>query len=141
MATRLEHANLCVRDVDGMLRFLRTAFPEFRIRHEAVDEDGTRWVHVGTDETYLTLNDATAEPAEPWRPYTGRPGVNHLGFEVDDATGLRERMLAAGYRQSGVPNDHPARTRVYFNDLEGNDWEFVQYHTEDRALRHEYESS
>jgi catechol 2,3-dioxygenase-like lactoylglutathione lyase family enzyme len=140
MPTRLEHANLCVRDVDGMIRFLRTAFPEFRIRHDETDADGDRWVHVGTDETYLALNDATAEPAEEWTPYTGRPGVNHLGFEVDDAAALRGRMLAAGYEESTVPNDHPARTRVYFYDPEGNDWEFVQYHTEDRAKRHEYET-
>ena len=32
MTARLEHANLCVRDVDAMLRFLQTAFPEFHIR-------------------------------------------------------------------------------------------------------------
>ena len=34
MTVRLEHANLCVRDIDGMLRFLKTAFPEFRVRGE-----------------------------------------------------------------------------------------------------------
>src|SRR5204862_8348937 len=32
MAVRLEHANLTVRDIDGMIRFLQTAFPEFRVR-------------------------------------------------------------------------------------------------------------
>lgn len=30
MAVRLEHANLCVRDMEAMIRFLQTAFPEFR---------------------------------------------------------------------------------------------------------------
>ncbi|HEY6288981.1 MAG TPA: hypothetical protein VIW48_06020 [Nitrospiraceae bacterium] len=34
MALRLEHANLIVRDIDGMIRFLQTAFPEFRVRGE-----------------------------------------------------------------------------------------------------------
>jgi hypothetical protein len=28
MAVRLEHANLTVRDVEGTIRFLQTAFPE-----------------------------------------------------------------------------------------------------------------
>ena len=32
MSVRLEHANLIVRDIDEMTRFLRTAFPEFRVR-------------------------------------------------------------------------------------------------------------
>src|ERR1700675_5008425 len=52
MATRLEHANVCVRDLDAMIRFLETAFPEFHVRGEGTSNDGTRWVHVGTDETY-----------------------------------------------------------------------------------------
>ena len=58
---------------------------------------GRRWLHVGTENTYLALNEASSEPAEPWRPYTGKPGLNHLGYEVDDADALRARMVAAGY--------------------------------------------
>jgi hypothetical protein len=34
---------------------------------------------------------------------------------------------------------HPYRKRVYFHDLEGNDWEFVQYLSDDPAKRHDYE--
>jgi catechol 2,3-dioxygenase-like lactoylglutathione lyase family enzyme len=139
MTVRMEHANLCVRDIDGMIRFLQTAFPEFRIRHDETDPDGSRWVHVGTDEAYLALSQATDEPERPWAPYEGRPGVNHLGFEVDDAEALRDRLLAAGYEESTVPNAHPYRKRVYFYDPEGNDWEFVEYLTDDRAKRHDYE--
>ena len=139
MTVRMEHANLCVRDIDGMIRFLQTAFPEFRIRHDETDPDGSRWVHVGTDEAYLALSQATDEPERPWAPYEGRPGVNHLGFEVDDAEALRDRLLAAGYEESTVPNAHPYRKRVYFYDPEGNDWEFVEYLTDDRAKRHDYD--
>ncbi len=139
MGTRLEHANLVVRDIDGMIRFVQTALPEFRIRHGGKTWNGTRWVHIGTDETYLALNEARLEPAEPWVPYGGRPGLNHLGYEVDDAEALRARMVAAGYRDSTVPNDHPHRKRVYFHDPEGNDWEFVQYLSDDPADRNDYE--
>jgi catechol 2,3-dioxygenase-like lactoylglutathione lyase family enzyme len=139
MTARLEHANLSVRDVDAMIHFLQTAFPEFRIRHDTTGTDGKRWVHVGTDETYFALNPATADPQQPWAPYEGKPGVNHLGCEVDDVDALRERLHAAGYKDSTVPNAHPHRKRVYFYDPEGNDWEFVQYLTDDPAQRHDYE--
>ena len=139
MSVKLEHANLCVHDVDVMIRFLRTAFPEFRIRADNTDADGSRWVHIGTDDTYIALSPADTSPDHPWEPYSGLPGVNHLGFEVDDADALRARMLAAGYQESSVPNAHPYRKRVYFLDPEGNDWEFVQYLSADPARRNDYQ--
>ncbi len=137
MAVRLEHANLFVRDIEGMIRFLQTAFPEFRVRGEGISK-GRRWVHIGTDENYLSLNQAYAEPEKPWTPYRGLPGVNHLGYEVDDVEALCKRMKSAGYRESTPPNAHPHRKRRYFYDAEGNDWEFVQYLSQDPAERNDY---
>ena len=58
---------------------------------------------------------------------------------MDDARQLRERMLAAGYRESTPPNSHPYRIRVYFYDSEGNDWEFVQYLSDDPEERNDYD--
>lgn len=139
MAVRLEHANLCVHDIDGVIRFLQVAFPEFRVRRDATDADGERWVHVGTDETYIALNQANSEEGRRGPPYKGRPGLNHLAYEVDDAGALRERLMSAGYKESTPPNAHPYRNRVYFYDAEGNDWEFVEYLSEDAAQRHDYE--
>jgi catechol 2,3-dioxygenase-like lactoylglutathione lyase family enzyme len=138
MTIRLEHANLIVRDVDATVRFLQTAFPEFRIRRDGRSND-RRWLHIGTDETYIALNEASVEPGERWQPYSGFPGVNHLGYEVDDVDRLRARLRAAGYRDSTVPNNHPHRKRVYFYDPDGNDWEFVQYLSDDPAQRNDYE--
>jgi catechol 2,3-dioxygenase-like lactoylglutathione lyase family enzyme len=138
MTIRLEHANLVVRDLDETLRFLRTALPEYRVRHEG-SVHGRRWVHFGDEDGYLALAEATREPAEPWVPYAGRPGLNHLGFAVDDADAVRERLRAAGYEDSTYPNAHPHRKRVYFHDREGNDWEFVEYLTDDPAKRNDYE--
>ena len=138
MGPSLEHANLTVRDVDAMIRFLGTAFPEFRVRGEGTNAHGVRWVHIGTDDTYLALNEARQEAAEPWEPYAGKPGVNHLGYEVDDAEAVRDRLASAGYRESTVPNAHPYRIRVYFYDPEGNDWEFVQYSSADPDERNDY---
>ena len=137
MSTRLEHANMHVRDIDTMANFLRTAFPDFQVRQEG-NGSGQRWMHIGTDDTYIALNEATDSSAEGREPYSGKPGINHLGYEVDDVTALRQRMLDAGYRDSTYPNSHPHRTRVYFYDPEGNDWEFVQYHSQDAAERNDY---
>jgi catechol 2,3-dioxygenase-like lactoylglutathione lyase family enzyme len=139
MSIRIEHANLVVRDVDEMIAFLHTAFPEYRLRGEGKGFFGARWVHFGGDDTYIALNEATAEPAEQWVPYSGKPGTNHLGFEVEDVEGIRARLLSAGYEESTVPNTHPHRRRVYFRDAEGNDWEFVQYSSDDPAQRNDYE--
>lgn len=138
MSARLDHANLIVRDLDGAIRFLQTAFPDFSVRGGGTSLDGGRWVHVGTDSTYVALSEATQDAVEPWHPYAGKPGLNHLGFEVDDADAVRDRLRAAGYRDSTVPNAHPARKRVYFLDDEGNDWEFVEYLTDDPRQRHDY---
>jgi len=53
MSVKLEHANLCVRDIEAMIHFLQTALPEFRVQGEGISNDWTRWVHVGTDDTYI----------------------------------------------------------------------------------------
>jgi catechol 2,3-dioxygenase-like lactoylglutathione lyase family enzyme len=139
MAERLEHANLCVHDIDAVIRFLMTAFPDFQIRRDATEPDGSRWVHVGTNETYIALVQAAREETRGGTPYKGRPGLNHLAYEVDDVEALRARLRAAGYRDSTTPNSHPYRKRVYFHDPEGNDWEFVQYLADDVNKRHDYD--
>ncbi len=138
MNIRMEHANLSVRHFDESVRFLKTAFPDFNIRREGV-HNGRRWMHIGTDDTYIALSEATAEAAEAWVPYTGKPGVNHLGFSVDDVEALRERLSQAGFKDSTYPNRHPHRKRVYFNDADGNDWEFVEYLSDDPAERNDYD--
>jgi catechol 2,3-dioxygenase-like lactoylglutathione lyase family enzyme len=138
MEVRLEHANLTVRDVEATIRFLTTAFPEFRMRGEGKNRDGTRWAHVGTHDTYIALNQAKADSERDRMPYRGEPGLNHLAYEVDDVDSLRLRLKAAGYRDSTVPNAHPHRKRVYFYDPDGNDWEFVQYFSQDPTERNDY---
>jgi catechol 2,3-dioxygenase-like lactoylglutathione lyase family enzyme len=139
MPPRLEHANLCVKNIDTVIQFLQTAFPEFRIRADQTDPNGTRWVHVGINETYIALNQANPGEELRGKPYSGRIGLNHLAYEIDDAGALRKRMLAAGYEESTPPNSHPHRVRVYFYDPEGNDWEFVHYLSDDPAERHDYD--
>jgi catechol 2,3-dioxygenase-like lactoylglutathione lyase family enzyme len=139
MQVRLEHANICVHDIDGVVRFLRIAFPEFRIRRDATESDGSRWVHVGVDEVYIALTQANPGAEKRGKPYKGRPGLNHVAFEVDDVALVHARLIAGGYQDSTPPNAHPFRRRIYFYDPDGNDWEFVQYLSDDPAQRHDYE--
>jgi len=136
MPARLEHANLSVHDLSAALRFLQAAFPEFRIRHQSTRMPGETWIHMGTDDTYLALNEI---PAGREVAPAGRGSVlNHLAFEVDDVEAVRARLRAAGFDESGVAEMHPYRKRVYFFDADGNDWEFVQYLAEEPAQRHDY---
>lgn len=139
MKIRLEHANMTVSDLDAAVRFVTTAFPEFRIRGGGKLFDGhRRWVHVGNDDTYLALVEADPDTTPAGSAYDGSIRTNHLGYEVTDVEALRQRMLGAGYRESTTPNDHPARRRVYFLDGEGNDWEFVEYASDEPGRRNDY---
>jgi hypothetical protein len=138
MSTQLEHANLCVIDIDGMIKFLQTALPDFIIRHDETDRDGDRWVHIGNDKTYITLNNSTQKDSSDWSPYSGKPGVNHLGYIVDSVDQVRNRLRAGGYIESTVANNHLFRKRLYFYDLEGRDWEFVEYLSDNTEERNDY---
>ena len=95
-----------------------------------------RWVHLGTDDTYIALNLAKRQRGTT---HKGTP-LNHLAYEVADVEQLRSRLRAAGYKENTqVPNAHPYRKRLYFYDPEGNEWEFVQYLSDDPAKRNDYE--
>lgn len=138
MTIRMEHANLHVRHFDDAVRFLQTAFPDFKVRSESI-RDGLRWMHIGTDETYIALNETKADASKIKQPYDASPGVNHLGYEVGDVEALQKRLSAAGFKDSTYPNSHPHRKRVYFYDADGNDWEFVQYYSDNPAERNDYD--
>ena len=140
MAVQLEHANITVQNVDEAIRFVTTAFPDFKIRGEGQVDHGSgprRWVHVGTEATYLALEEASLPPQSA-RAGASEPGFNHLGYVVDDVVALAERLRAAGYREGFKPQPHPHRTRVYFLDADDNEWEFVEYHSDDPAKRNDY---
>ena len=135
MTVRLEHANLSVHDIDAIIRFLQAAFPEFRIRRDMTEPDGLRWVHLGTEDTYIALNQTKGQLGASRK---GSP-LNHLAYEVADVETVRTRLLNAGYQENTqVPNAHPYRKRLYFYDPEGNEWEFVQYLSGDVAKRNDY---
>ena len=130
MSISLEHANLNVRSIDEAVRFLTTAFPEFRVRGEGV-ANGTLWAHVGTDETYIALNETGKE-------IVSAGPLNHLGYVVDNVDSLASRMISAGYREGFAAPPHAHRKRRYFHDADDIEWEFVEYLSDDPALRNDY---
>lgn len=52
---KLEHANISATDVEAMTRFITTAIPSFRIRHEGLDTGGRPWRHVGNDAAIIPV--------------------------------------------------------------------------------------
>ena len=135
----LEHSNITVTDLDEAVRFLKTAFPDFRIRGRGRTKtpgNERDWLHIGTETTYLALEGATAS-ASGHQTYRN-PGLNHLGFVVEDLDSVVERLTSAGYEEHMRDFSHPHRKRTYFYDSDGNEYEFVQYLSENPAERNQY---
>ena len=55
----LEHANITVNNLQRAIDFFKTAFPDFKIRGEGVF-NGRKWVHLGNNDTYLAINEASS---------------------------------------------------------------------------------
>lgn len=138
MASRLEHANLTCASIDEMLAFVQAAAPDWTVRGEDRPVAETRrWLHVGDDETYLALEEREPNSPSPHVTYEHH-GLNHLGMVVDDMAALDARMEAGGYRR-GAMWDNDVRLRHYWFDPDGNEWEFVEYLSDDPARMHSYD--
>jgi len=139
MESYLEHANITVIDVDEAIRFLQTAMPDWQVRADVSSEESIclRWVHLGTDTTYVAIEYRGATQKGPHEPYVN-PGVNHLGFVVKDVDAVSKRLTDAGYSEGLTSPDNPNRRRIYFFDKEGNEYEFVEYIKSDFDSRNDY---
>ena len=116
------------------------AFTGIRVEGKDVSQDGIiKWLQIGTEDTYSALQQAEKNAVSDWTPNSGKPGVNHLAYEVDDIDSLRNRLISNGFKELAVVDSHPHRKRVYFNDPEGNDWEFIQYFSKLPAERNDYD--
>ena len=129
MGGQVEHANIRVRDIDETVKLLTIALPNFKVRGGSASK---KWIHIGTESTYLALNKDGGDTQKHG------PGLNHVGFVVDDTDAVRERLETAGYKEGYRPETHPHRRRVYYHDGNGTEWEFVQYFSNDPAERNDY---
>lgn len=122
----LEHALLCVRDLERSLAFYRRLFPEWGVRWDGRSA-GEAWVHWGPpgdgQPGYLSLYEV-ADPAVTVSPAASR-GVDHIGFAHPDVPGLVARLASVGVTPADQTADDRFR-RVYFRDPDGYKLEFVQ---------------
>ena len=57
---------------------------------------------------------------------------------VNNVSAIADRLIEAGYECTYPRTGHQARTREYFRDFDGNEFEFIEYLTEDRELRNTF---
>lgn len=136
---KLEHANLVLTEIEPTLKFLQTAFPEWRVRGQGKSEwygKPRRWLHFGDDDTYVTLNDHGEGAQRDLAGY--QPGLAHLGFVVASLDDVVGRLARAGYRPHHFGEDHPHRKNTYFIDGEGLEFEFVEYLSDAPEERNSY---
>lgn len=135
----LEHANLTVADVDRAAHFLMTALPTWRIRgggHMDWFGQPRRWLHVGTDLSYIALQDGGQGQGLDWRG--NAVGTKHLGLVVPSLPAVVDRLAAAGLQPDHGGAPHPYRRNVYFQDNDGTLWEFIEYLSEVSTERNAY---
>ena len=136
----LEHANITVSNLDNSIIFFQTAFPNFKIRGGG-ENNGKKWVHFGNSSTYLAINSLIDSGMNNFHEKDyDKNGFNHIGFVVTDIESIANRLLAAGYKRDYPKQVEKFRIRDYFIDMDGNEYEFVQYLSEDIAERNSFEA-
>lgn len=123
-----EHLNLVVRDIPAAVKFYTAAFPHWRVRTEGAGDwygKKRRWLHLGDDYQYLTLNDNGEGDNRDLAGH--QTGLAHFGFTVDNIDAVARRLLEAGFEVSHEGKEEPHRRNLYFIDPNGFEVEFVQY--------------
>ncbi|MEM6888387.1 MAG: VOC family protein [Pseudomonadota bacterium] len=125
MSVELEHANYTVSDAHRTADWMCKLFG-WRIRWEGPTQDGGQSLHVGTEDTYLALYQPPQSPIERRSDYVSHVGLNHIGVVVDDVKAMEKAITDAGFTPHGHADYEPGR-RFYFHDLDGIEYEVVQY--------------
>ncbi|CAN5473978.1 VOC family protein [soil metagenome] len=137
--TLLEHINITVRDLARSTRFLLTALPDWRVRGGGhMDWFGTpiTWQHVGGDRFYVALQSGGEGEVTDWRSL--RLGPKHVGLVVPSVDAVVTRLAAAGYPLDHWGGETPGRRSVYVVDPDSVQFEFVEYLSDDVAVRNAY---
>lgn len=89
--------------------------------------------HADDGERAVSLRDRVAQKA--------RAAVPRITFwRKDDHSSAADALtLISSTRSASCAGRYPYRSRVYFLDPDGQEWEFVQYRTDDQHQRHDYE--
>ena len=141
MQCYIEHANVAVLDMDEAIRFLTIALPHFRVRGGGESADGEKWkkwCHLGTDTIYIAIEQSSAVEKPKAGGESPAARINHVGFVVDDVAEVQRKAETAGYARNALVDESPARRRLYVDDGSGLTWEFVEYLSDDPAVRNDY---
>lgn len=124
----LEHVNLVVDDIPGVLLFYQAAFPHWQVRSSG---DGDwygkprKWLHFGDDFQYIAFSDHGEGQNRDLEGH--QIGLAHFAFVTDNIDAIIKRLEAAGYEIAKEGAEDPWRKNVYFVDPAGFEVEFVQY--------------
>lgn len=131
----LEHANITVNDLQEAVKFFQTAFPHFKIRGGG--NTMREWVHLGDDDTYLAINQVKLSDIKVDKDYD-KIGINHLGFVVKNVEEVANNLLKNGYKRDFPKEIEQFRIRDYFADADGNQYEFIQYLSDNPEEKNSY---
>ena len=123
----LEHAFLYVHDLDRTLSFYERLLPGWGLRWQGEAAGEGRWVHFGPagdgQPGYLSLYED--RQLAPRVADGARIEIAHIGFAHPDVDALEHRLAADGIVPTDRADDGRYR-RLYFEDPDGHELEFVQ---------------
>jgi catechol 2,3-dioxygenase-like lactoylglutathione lyase family enzyme len=137
----IEHANVAVLDMDEAIRFLTIAFPHFKVRGGGENTEAgkwKKWCHLGTQTIYVAIEQSSTVDQPRADGDSPAARINHVGFGVDDVVEIKRKVEAAGYVCNALIDESPSRMRLYVDDGSGLTWEFVEYLSDDPAVRNDY---
>ncbi len=118
----LEHVNLTVSSLERSVRLYVEVFG-LAVRWEGKATSGANMAHVGGDRFYLALYEGSESGTR--RANDESPGLNHLGFVVEDLEAVRERLARFEIKPHAEMDYDPGR-RFYFFDPDGIEVEVVE---------------
>ncbi|WP_087023080.1 VOC family protein [Thaumasiovibrio subtropicus] len=140
MKSYVEHANIVVVDPEHTIHLLTAAAPDWQVRGSGVMDNWfgktVTWYHVGTEDTYVTIQGGGEGEATPWTSHL--TGLKHLGIVVENLDEAIQRLEEAGYSIDHFGGDHPHRKSAYYVDKHGLEFEFVEYFSERPEERNDY---
>ena len=143
MISYVEHVNLTISNTDDTLKFIQSAVPDFFIRNRW-EAEGYEWTHIGTETTYLALMkplDISDKSNEVHQHDTGRIGYNHVCIVVTSVERVRDALFKEGFKRgfnNGEIISTSVRKSVYFHDPDDNEFEFMEYLTDNMDKRNLY---
>ena len=141
MQCYIEHANVAVLDMDETIRFLTIAFPHFQVRGGGESTNGAKWkkwCHLGTETIYIAIEQSSTVDQPKVDGDSPAARINHVGFVADEAAEVKRKTESAGYTRNALIDESPSRKRFYVDDGSGLTWEFVEYLSDDPAVRNDY---